>query len=206
MSTEILMPALSPTMTEGKLAKWLKKPGDEVKSGDVIAEIETDKATMEVEAVDEGKLLQILVEEGTEGVPVNTPIGDLGRRGRERGAGAGDHRAAGGAAGNHAGQRRPGARQQIRGRVKSRGRCRGEERGQAGGQKSRGRETDAAGGARQGLGRDQANHRARGAARRHGAGNAGRQGRVFCWAKRSRSIRVPTRSARACWRSSATAG
>ena len=81
MSTEILMPALSPTMTEGKLAKWLKKPGDEVKSGDVIAEIETDKATMEVEAVDEGKLLQILVEEGTEGVPVNTPIATLGEEG-----------------------------------------------------------------------------------------------------------------------------
>ena len=81
MSTEILMPALSPTMTEGKLAKWLKRPGDEVKSGDVIAEIETDKATMEVEAVDEGKLLKILVEEGTEGVPVNTPIATLGADG-----------------------------------------------------------------------------------------------------------------------------
>jgi pyruvate dehydrogenase E1 component beta subunit len=62
----ILMPALSPTMEEGKLAKWLKQVGDSVKSGDVIAEIETDKATMEVEAVDEGKLTQILVPEGTE--------------------------------------------------------------------------------------------------------------------------------------------
>ncbi len=70
----ILMPALSPTMEEGKLAKWLKKVGDSVKSGDVIAEIETDKATMEVEAVDEGKLTQILVPEGTENVKVNTPI------------------------------------------------------------------------------------------------------------------------------------
>ena len=78
MSTQVLMPALSPTMTEGKLAKWLKKVGDDVKSGDVIAEIETDKATMEVEAVDEGTLSQILVEEGTEGVPVNTPIAVLG--------------------------------------------------------------------------------------------------------------------------------
>ena len=78
MSTQVLMPALSPTMTEGKLAKWLKKVGDEVKSGDVIAEIETDKATMEVEAVDEGTLSQILIEEGTEGVPVNTPIAVLG--------------------------------------------------------------------------------------------------------------------------------
>jgi pyruvate dehydrogenase E1 component beta subunit len=81
MATEVLMPALSPTMTEGKLAKWLKRPGDEVKSGDVIAEIETDKATMEVEAVDEGKLLKILVDEGTEGVPVNTVIAMLGADG-----------------------------------------------------------------------------------------------------------------------------
>ena len=71
---EILMPALSPTMEEGKIAKWLKNVGDDVHSGDVIAEIETDKATMEVEAVDEGKLSQILVPEGTEGVKVNTPI------------------------------------------------------------------------------------------------------------------------------------
>jgi pyruvate dehydrogenase E1 component beta subunit len=75
------MPALSPTMTEGKLSKWLKKIGDEVKSGDVIAEIETDKATMEVEAVDEGKILSILVDEGTEGVAVNTVIATLGAEG-----------------------------------------------------------------------------------------------------------------------------
>ncbi|RIA56506.1 pyruvate dehydrogenase complex E1 component subunit beta [Dichotomicrobium thermohalophilum] len=74
MPTEVLMPALSPTMEEGKLAKWLVKEGDEVTSGDVIAEIETDKATMEVEAVDEGRLGKILVPEGTEGVKVNTPI------------------------------------------------------------------------------------------------------------------------------------
>jgi pyruvate dehydrogenase E1 component beta subunit len=74
MPTEVLMPALSPTMTEGNLAKWLKKEGDDVAAGDVIAEIETDKATMEVEAVDEGKLGKILVAEGTEGVAVNTPI------------------------------------------------------------------------------------------------------------------------------------
>ena len=77
MPTQILMPALSPTMTEGKLAKWLKAVGDEVKAGDVIAEIETDKATMEVEAVDEGKIAAILVAEGTEGVAVNTPIAVL---------------------------------------------------------------------------------------------------------------------------------
>ena len=74
MATQVLMPALSPTMEEGKLAKWLKAVGDEVSAGDVIAEIETDKATMEVEAVDEGKLGKILVPEGTEGVKVNTPI------------------------------------------------------------------------------------------------------------------------------------
>jgi pyruvate dehydrogenase E1 component beta subunit len=65
MPIEVLMPALSPTMTEGKLAKWLKKEGDEVTSGDILAEIETDKATMEVEAVDEGTLGKILVAEGT---------------------------------------------------------------------------------------------------------------------------------------------
>ena len=74
MPVEILMPALSPTMTEGKLARWLKAEGDEISAGDVIAEIETDKATMEVEAVDEGKLGRILVEEGAEGVAVNTAI------------------------------------------------------------------------------------------------------------------------------------
>jgi pyruvate dehydrogenase E1 component beta subunit len=74
MPTEILMPALSPTMEKGNLAKWLKKEGDQVKSGDVIAEIETDKATMEVEAVDEGTLGKILVPEGTNDVAVNTPI------------------------------------------------------------------------------------------------------------------------------------
>ncbi len=77
MSIEVLMPALSPTMTEGKLAKWTKKEGDMVKPGDVIAEIETDKATMEVEAVDEGKLGKLLIAEGTEGVAVNTPIAVL---------------------------------------------------------------------------------------------------------------------------------
>ena len=67
-------------MTEGKLSRWLKSVGDEVHAGDVIAEIETDKATMEVEAVDEGKLARILVDEGTEGVAVNTPIAMLSRR------------------------------------------------------------------------------------------------------------------------------
>ncbi len=74
----ILMPALSPTMEEGKIAKWLKNVGDMVKSGDVIAEIETDKATMEVEAVDEGPLSAILIPAGTENVKVNTPIAVIG--------------------------------------------------------------------------------------------------------------------------------
>ncbi|MET0941060.1 MAG: biotin/lipoyl-containing protein, partial [Mesorhizobium sp.] len=77
MPIEILMPALSPTMEEGNLAKWLKNEGDKVVAGDVIAEIETDKATMEVEAVDEGTLGKILIAAGTEGVKVNTPIAVL---------------------------------------------------------------------------------------------------------------------------------
>ncbi len=90
MATQMLMPALSPTMTEGKLARWLKNVGDDVRAGDVIAEIETDKATMEVEAVDEGQLPEILVDEGTDGVAVNTPIAVLSgeRRGRVRAAAA----------------------------------------------------------------------------------------------------------------------
>jgi pyruvate dehydrogenase E2 component (dihydrolipoamide acetyltransferase) len=74
MATNILMPAVSPTMTEGTLTRWLKKEGDQIKAGDVIAEIETDKATMEVEAVEEGVLGKILVDDGTEGVQVNAPI------------------------------------------------------------------------------------------------------------------------------------
>src|SRR5579864_3079884 len=80
------MPALSPTMTEGKLARWLKKPGDAIAPGDVIAEIETDKATMEVEAVDEGTLGEIKVPEGTEGVAVNAVIGTLLVAGEKAGA------------------------------------------------------------------------------------------------------------------------
>ena len=83
MAINILMPALSPTMEEGKLAKWLKREGDAVKPGDVIAEIETDKATMEVEAVDEGVLARILVPEGTENVKVNAPIAVLGVDGED---------------------------------------------------------------------------------------------------------------------------
>ena len=77
MSIEILMPALSPTMTEGNLSKWLVKEGDKVNSGDVIAEIETDKATMEIESADEGTITKILIKEGTESVAVNSPIAIL---------------------------------------------------------------------------------------------------------------------------------
>jgi pyruvate dehydrogenase E1 component beta subunit len=86
MATEILMPALSPTMEEGTLAKWLVKEGDSVKSGDILAEIETDKATMEFEAVDEGVIGKLLVSEGTEGVKVNTPIAVLMEAGEKAGA------------------------------------------------------------------------------------------------------------------------
>ncbi|MEL6956759.1 MAG: pyruvate dehydrogenase complex E1 component subunit beta [Pseudomonadota bacterium] len=86
MSVDILMPALSPTMEEGTLAKWLKSEGDPISSGDVIAEIETDKATMEVEAVDEGTLAKILVPEGTEGVKVNAVIALLAEDGEDAGA------------------------------------------------------------------------------------------------------------------------
>jgi pyruvate dehydrogenase E1 component beta subunit len=81
VSLDILMPALSPTMEEGTLAKWHVKPGDKVESGQVIAEIETDKATMEVEAVDEGVVSELLVAEGSEGVKVNTPIARLNGEG-----------------------------------------------------------------------------------------------------------------------------
>src|SRR5271168_1561347 len=77
MPIQVLMPALSPTMEKGNLAKWLKKEGEQIKSGDVIAEIETDKATMEVEATDEGTLGKILIPEGTADVAVNTPIATI---------------------------------------------------------------------------------------------------------------------------------
>ena len=77
MTTKILMPALSPTMTEGTLSKWLKKEGDKINPGDILAEIETDKATMELESVDEGVLSKILVSEGTQSVKVNETIAVL---------------------------------------------------------------------------------------------------------------------------------
>ena len=86
MATQILMPALSPTMEEGTLSKWLVKEGDTVKSGQILAEIETDKATMEFEAVDEGVVSKILVPEGTAGVKVNTPIAVILEEGESAGA------------------------------------------------------------------------------------------------------------------------
>ena len=91
MSIKILMPALSPTMTEGILQKWLIKIGDSVKAGDVLAEIETDKATMELEAVDEGVITDILIDEGTQGVTINSPIAILnGSKNDEKGKSADD--------------------------------------------------------------------------------------------------------------------
>src|SRR3954452_14042353 len=86
MPIEIRMPALSPTMTEGNLARWLKKEGDEVHAGDVIAEIETDKATMEYEAVDEGRIGKIIVPEGAQGIKVNAPIAVLLEEGEDEAA------------------------------------------------------------------------------------------------------------------------
>src|ERR1700689_505822 len=94
MPTQILMPALSPTMEEGKLARWLVKEGDTIKSGTILAEIETDKATMEFEAVDEGKIGKILVPEGSEGVKVNAPIAVLLDEGEKYDASAAPHAAA----------------------------------------------------------------------------------------------------------------
>ena len=88
MPTNILMPALSPTMEQGKIARWMKKEGDAIRSGDILAEIETDKATMEVEAVDEGVLAKILVPDGTDNVAVNTPIGVIAAEGEDASASA----------------------------------------------------------------------------------------------------------------------
>ena len=107
MATDILMPALSPTMEQGKLAKWLKREGDPVKPGDVLAEIETDKATMEVEAIDEGVLAKILVADGTDNVAINTPIAVLAGEGEDVSAAASKPSAAPAPQGNGAGQPAP---------------------------------------------------------------------------------------------------
>src|ERR1700675_3797138 len=89
MPINILMPALSPTMEKGNLAKWLKKEGDKVKAGDILAEIETDKATMEYEAIDDGVIAKILVPEGTADIAVNQPIAVLATEGEDVKAAAG---------------------------------------------------------------------------------------------------------------------
>src|SRR5580658_8427026 len=109
MPVQILMPALSPTMEKGNLAKWLKKEGDSVKTGDVIAEIETDKATMEVEAIDDGTLGRILVPEGTNDVAVNTPIATILAEGEDKAALTDSKPAQGGVAKPAPAQRAPDA-------------------------------------------------------------------------------------------------
>ena len=161
----ILMPALSPTMAEGKLAKWHVKVGDTVKSGDVIAEIETDKATMEVEAVDEGTIAQILVAEGTEGVEVNTPIASLAAEGESVADAA---KPAPPAAGRAGAEGRRSSRLTAKADAEApEGRCR------------RRRRPVAHAGARARVdGQDGAHDRARRPARRHGRGDA-RDDNVF---------------------------
>ena len=163
MSIPVLMPALSPTMTEGKLAKWHVKVGDTVKSGQVICEIETDKATMEVEAVDEGTVAQILIEEGTEGVAVNTPICILAAEG-ESAADAGQVGAAAAAA---AGARRPKRRRPTAAAAPAAA-SRPRQSARAAGRASACRRTGM-------EGQDRAHDRARGPARRHGRGDAARR-------------------------------
>jgi len=111
MPINILMPALSPTMEKGNLAKWLKREGDAVKAGDILAEIETDKATMEYEAVDEGVLAKIVVPEGTADVPVNQLIAVLAAEGEDvKAAAAGAGKGAAPPGGNHHQQGFPGHR------------------------------------------------------------------------------------------------
>ena len=114
MPIELKMPALSPTMEEGTLAKWLVKEGDEVKSGDILAEIETDKATMEFEAVDEGKIAKILVPEGTEGVKVGAPIAIMAGEGEDASAAASPRPSGEGQAAQREGVRRAQSRMSPR--------------------------------------------------------------------------------------------
>jgi pyruvate dehydrogenase E2 component (dihydrolipoamide acetyltransferase) len=125
MPIEIRMPALSPTMTEGNVARWLKHEGDRVAPGDVIAEIETDKATMEVEAVDEGTLGKIVIGDGTEGVPVNTVIGVLLEEGEEQSALASYSADGGGAKGSE-----PGRQERTQVKTETQMPAAGEARGQ----------------------------------------------------------------------------
>ena len=131
MPTQVLMPALSPTMEKGNLAKWLKREGDPVKSGDVIAEIETDKATMEVEAVDEGTLGKILVPEGTIDVAVNTPIATILAEGEDKSA-LTDSRLGAGAAAERRGIRAAGGKTGAGQECRSAGACENRYREAAG--------------------------------------------------------------------------
>ena len=164
MPTQILMPALSPTMTEGNLARWLKQEGDKVAAGDVIAEIETDKATMEVEAVDEGTLGRILVPEGTEGVAVNSPIALLLAEGEEAGDLA------------ESAAEEPSAESQARGAACRQVKGARRREGAGAGQRRQRRRADRAAGRDRGAGRhrDGQADRARGPARRDGGGDAAR--------------------------------
>ena len=194
MPIEVLMPALSPTMEKGNLAKWLKKEGDAVKSGDVIAEIETDKATMEVEAVDEGTLGKILVPEGTEDVAVNTPIAVILGEGedalRDQGAKA----------------PRRSSRRPRRVRAAAEAAATGAESNAEAGADGAGRaaEAEAAARARRaGRHRDGHHDRARGAARRHGRGDAPRRRRLRDGRGGRRVSGRLQGHARACCRSSA---
>ena len=194
MPIQVLMPALSPTMEKGNLAKWLKKEGDAVKSGDVIAEIETDKATMEVEAVDEGTLGKILIPEGTDDVAVNTPIAVILAEG-ESSDGTLDVKPAPAAkkadgaapAAPKSDASKPAASKSTRPSAAGRGAARA---GPARSRSARGH-------------RDGDHDGARGAARRHGGGNAPRPSRVRDGRGGRANTRAPTRSPRGCCRSSA---
>ena len=174
MPIEVLMPALSPTMTEGKLASWLKKEGDAVKAGDVIAEIETDKATMEVEAVDEGTLGKILVPEGTEGVD--------GQHADRRDAGDGEDEDADQARAPRRRQPAPSAALRSAARARGRRRCRSRAAGAG---------RAAAPATRRHYGKTVTADRARGAARRDGRGDAPR--RQACFLMGEEVARVPGR-------------
>ena len=208
MAIDILMPALSPTMEQGKLAKWLKKEGDPVKPGDVLAEIETDKATMEVEAIDEGILAKILVPDGTDNVAVNTPIAILAGEGEDvprRRAAEGARRA--GAAAERRRQPAPTPDMQAEGLADKPAPdrpgtgTRPAARPAAPSLTSAPTTHDAGGDP--GRHRDGQHDRARGVARRHGRGDAPRRQTSSSWARRSPSTRAPTRSRRGCCRNSA---
>ena len=182
MATQILMPALSPTMEEGTLAKWLVKEGDAVSSGQIIAEIETDKATMEFEAVDEGTVGKILIDEGTEGVKVNTPIAVLLEEGEDASAATAPAPEA------------PKAAEKPVAEAKA-APC-----GAGAGSRAQGRPR------RCPRARSSAARRCARRCERRWRRRCGGTATSSSWARRSPSTRAPTRSARVCWRSSARGG